>query len=635
MTSFPTEIEIGDILDSYMTDELVTDYILEKKKQLLTLKIDTCEEEFQVLIKIPSEYPKGVHEITYNDKKIEKKGSIEDVLLELLEEFDETRTAFIDQYGGETPISALPESTTPSGATVVWDIVDEIGNVLVDHSYEANVFFGNCTNLIKELDQVKFTIKPTILPKEIQKLYCIDSKTSAIFGIQFAPDYTDSSKVPNVFFKKEYFKDINPGFSEQVVNIARKFINTRWSQIQKGEKPHFPDIDIDPKLDRKKQIAHIKNVAGKNQELAISMALFYSNFKKEDACFLYMEAGGVLQDNIEDDGKSNVLLELIAYLTLRLTNLTNHCLICDGSIQVLFTQNVPTICTRFQCQFDYIEMKNCNTIPVTICPISVVSDIVENADIVDLLICMCYSSAFSDRRDKIFKPFPEMYESKSGRSYKSVEKLLQNLPSVEKMEKYCDSEKSLKTFLGDKEYELLRWILTAKRCALLKIPEKKMIAEVGTKYQYFTLVDDPEKAALFAKNRKKYGSYFAFHGSGVENWHSILRNGLINASNTDLMTSGAAYGSGVYLAEDAQTSVGYARAGSGWKKSKFGDTSYLQGMAICEVLKLPGVPTTPNPYYVVSNAAAITARVILFFPQGANLHCSGKQVTKQLNSMII
>jgi poly [ADP-ribose] polymerase 6/8 len=40
-------------------------------------------------------------------------------------------------------------------------------------------------------------------------------------------------------------------------------------------------------------------------------------------------------------------------------------------------------------------------------------------------------------------------------------------------------------------------------------------------------------------------------GSGIENWHSILRNGLVNASNTKLMTTGAAYGPGIYAASDS------------------------------------------------------------------------------------
>jgi len=47
-----------------------------------------------------------------------------------------------------------------------------------------------------------------------------------------------------------------------------------------------------------------------------------------------------------------------------------------------------------------------------------------------------------------------------------------------------------------------------------------------------------------------------FHSFG--NWHCILRRGLKNYSNTELMSCGAAHGAGIYLAQDSGTSLGYA-----------------------------------------------------------------------------
>ena len=41
--------------------------------------------------------------------------------------------------------------------------------------------------------------------------------------------------------------------------------------------------------------------------------------------------------------------------------------------------------------------------------------------------------------------------------------------------------------------------------------------------------------------------------------HAILRSGLKNASNTKLMTAGAAYGPGIYLSTDASMSMQYAQ----------------------------------------------------------------------------
>lgn len=53
---------------------------------------------------------------------------------------------------------------------------------------------------------------------------------------------------------------------------------------------------------------------------------------------------------------------------------------------------------------------------------------------------------------------------------------------------------------------------------------------MGTPYQYMLLTSTPEKEARYAALKKTYGSFMAFHGSPMENWHSILHNGLRNMS---------------------------------------------------------------------------------------------------------
>jgi hypothetical protein len=83
---------------------------------------------------------------------------------------------------------------------------------------------------------------------------------------------------------------------------------------------------------------------------------------------------------------------------------------------------------------------------------------------------------------------------------------------------------------------------------------------MATPYQYMLLTSTPEKEARFAALKKKcvapsprgclqtasgttivlltrlwfarHGSFMAFHGSPMENWHSILRNGLRNMSTS-------------------------------------------------------------------------------------------------------
>jgi len=64
--------------------------------------------------------------------------------------------------------------------------------------------------------------------------------------------------------------------------------------------------------------------------------------------------------------------------------------------------------------------------------------------------------------------------------------------------------------------------------------------------------------------KKKFGSWFLFHGSGLNNWYSIIWNGLRNLSNTGMMTAGAVYGEGIYSAWDFGTASGYAGRRGGY-----------------------------------------------------------------------
>ena len=65
---------------------------------------------------------------------------------------------------------------------------------------------------------------------------------------------------------------------------------------------------------------------------------------------------------------------------------------------------------------------------------------------------------------------------------------------------------------------------------------------------------------------------FVYHGSKCGCWHSIIRNSLKNLSNTSRMTSGAAYGTGIYLGKAAHTSLSYVtHADRTWAQSGLGE----------------------------------------------------------------
>jgi hypothetical protein len=77
---------------------------------------------------------------------------------------------------------------------------------------------------------------------------------------------------------------------------------------------------------------------------------------------------------------------------------------------------------------------------------------------------------------------------------------------------------------------------------------------------------------MLCANRQLH--YCLFSGSKIENWHCIVRRGLVNASGTKLQRNGDLFGDGIYLSPVAATSGAFSGM------SRFGDkvSIYLFGL---------------------------------------------------------
>ena len=123
------------------------------------------------------------------------------------------------------------------------------------------------------------------------------------------------------------------------------------------------------------------------------------------------------------------------------------------------------------------------------------------------------------------------------------------LPSMQQLVSTEDS-KHLSTVCSQNHphaYSLFSWILGSNQSYIVSLQGKHRISSMGTKYQFLMRSASPEGENYFNTLKKKHGTVFGFHGSQIENWHSILRNGIKNMSGTALQLNGAAYGSGVYI----------------------------------------------------------------------------------------
>lgn len=173
-------------------------------------------------------------------------------------------------------------------------------------------------------------------------------------------------------------------------------------------------------------------------------------------------------------------------------------------------------------------------------------------------------------------------------------------------------------------HPLLKWLCTSNRAYLRLLKEEERFPELNTPYQFVFANASPDKEHEFQKLKEKVGkqrkregvpaTIQAWHGSGFGNWHSIMRLGLKNLSNTKWMSAGAAYGAGIYLSPNFGTSLGYSRGSGGWTSSELGQG--LQAMALCELINDKKLPK-PNPHYVIKNEEWVMTRFFFIFPSGS------------------
>lgn len=127
-----------------------------------------------------------------------------------------------------------------------------------------------------------------------------------------------------------------------------------------------------------------------------------------------------------------------------------------------------------------------------------------------------------------------------------------------------------------------------------------------------------EVRSTAARLTLEHPTIFAWHGSPLANWHTIIREGL----NYNDVCHGRAHGDGVYHAKDALTSTHYLMAGrshgaygasvgagvrSFWSSSVLNISSAL---ALNEIVNAPAEFERESPYYVIKQLDWIQTRYL-------------------------
>ena len=452
------------------------------------------------------------------------------------------------------------------------------------------------------------------------------------------------------------------GCKEYVPGLVKEFLNTmsrKISAIEEGvEMPSASlegfstwEVDVDArKIDRLIDMGYSRTDSVKalhdtanNLELAIDSLIALPKKKRKQS-----EEHRI--DWIQEVS-ANVFYNLLFSLREAIMTCTKHCLFCYRT-HPLDSFRLRA-CSEDICEFRFDEIAG----------FSVFAELRNRLRSVQIDVSTASIAAFSGRSLNIFEPFPSFLlknrqvRGKSGflsrdqykytpemdqnKDIQQLQRLISLIPNPEWLLASSYDEKSLRENIlsecpneGRDVYKLLRYIIATNRLSVLRLESDQCIPALGSEIQqYIVTSHSPELLRSFTAEKEQNGSFFAFHGSAIENWYSIIRNGLRNMSSSHLMTAGAAYGSGIYAAEDMSTSLGYCgyhstQGSSSWRHNVM-DDSYI--MAIIEVIKKPSYQH--GGIYVIPEDKHVIIRYLLIFRQNAGMVGAATGMSARANEM--
>jgi ubiquitin-conjugating enzyme E2 Q len=207
--------------------------------------------------------------------------------------------------------------------------------------------------------------------------------------------------------------------------------------------------------------------------------------------------------------------------------------------------------------------------------------------------------------------------------------LLDLLPRVEEMKKYLlrKAQSPLSSWvdrLSPASLGILRWIIASNRACIVQVDDEDDV-QSGRKSedrlygmpgwaQFRFAMGAPDKERRFIQAVRatserlhlKYPTLFAWHGSPMQNWHSIIREGL----HFNETLHGRAFGNGVYHALDVNTSLGYSQFGAGGMPWPNSDLKVQQALALNEIVNAPKEFTSSSPHLVVPQLDWIQTRYL-------------------------
>ncbi|XP_036591964.1 protein mono-ADP-ribosyltransferase PARP16 isoform X2 [Trichosurus vulpecula] len=248
------------------------------------------------------------------------------------------------------------------------------------------------------------------------------------------------------------------------------------------------------------------------------------------------------------------------------------------------------------------------------------------------LQCSFFASALqSYKRDSVLRPFPASYVSQDNKDFEALLEDASMLPNLKELLQSADDK-------DNRAWNLVSWILSSKVLTLRSIGKteyvkiQELMGISGTSVPapdfLFEIVYSGRVDAKFHETKGERDLIYAFHGSRLENFHSILHNGLHCHLNKRKMCP-------TTVSPLDFDSIG--PHGMGWQHSLLGPI--LSCVALCEIIDHPDVKCqtkkkdseeidrkrarakhseggdVPPKYFVVTNNQLLRVKYLLVYSQ--------------------
>jgi poly[ADP-ribose] polymerase 16 len=245
----------------------------------------------------------------------------------------------------------------------------------------------------------------------------------------------------------------------------------------------------------------------------------------------------------------------------------------------------------------------------------------------DLMLCFFIAALNSYRSDRCLRPFPTLYMNEDGKNVN----LLRNT---------CDSIPPLNTLLcepnecSQEVNKLLIWLFLEKPHPILKrinfkdVPFPSKVSTAFKPHFIFEVCYHDKFESMWHKRQDGRDIIFAYHGSAVDNFYSILKVGLQQHFSIE---KEVLFGNGIYLSNELSLSAHYAPFGQTWANSALGSTHSV--IAVCEIINdvqkvkckdaknkrrsinEDSFGEIPEKYFVVTDSDMVRVKYLMIYKQ--------------------